>query len=109
MASLSLALEFACAGHVGTASPLLLSPPPSRRHFFPQVICVRAVEGAGRYQQRHSQQRRRGGVCTLGFIPRRCSQQNAVATSLRGAFVDVEFARHVGASASDTPATGPIA
>lgn len=32
------------------------------RHFFPQVIWVRAVDGDGRYQPRHSQQRRRGGA-----------------------------------------------
>ncbi len=54
------------------------------RHCFPQVICVRAVEGAGRYQQRHSQQRRRGDLGTLGFIRQRCCLHGTPATSRPG-------------------------
>ena len=81
MASLSLALEFALCPDVCIAASASRFRRRRRRHFFAQVICVFAVEGVGGYQQRHSQQRRRGGVGTLGLITRRCSRGSVAATS----------------------------
>jgi hypothetical protein len=52
------------------------------RHFFPQVCWVFAVDGAGVYQHRHSQQRRRG-VSSWSPIPRPWPKAAARATSPR--------------------------
>jgi len=53
----------------------------SSRHCLPQVICVLAVDGAGMYQRRHSQQRRRHLLPVACFIPRRSPRDTCDATS----------------------------
>lgn len=51
------------------------------RHCLPQVICVLVVDGAGMYQRRHSQHRRRHLLSFTCFIPRRSPRDSSDATS----------------------------